>query len=33
MIVFPDAFGVRLEDHIFITADGPRHAGKQSLFL
>ena len=24
MIVFPDAFGVRLEDHIFMTADGPR---------
>ncbi|MBX4916918.1 M24 family metallopeptidase [Rhizobium bangladeshense] len=24
MIVFPDKFGIRLEDHIYMTADGPR---------
>lgn len=24
MIVFPEKFGIRLEDHIYMTEDGPR---------
>ena len=24
MIVIPGAFGIRLEDHVYVTEDGPR---------